>query len=108
MKSQTDDSDDDILDVDCDYVFMQEYREKRIQRKMIYEQRIHYIVTLFIAEMTQNDPSKKKATSTVPSSVSLLHSPQFGECVNSGGEGWYIREVWDHLCLKNLFDFETD
>jgi hypothetical protein len=92
MDKHDDNSDDDeLLGGDCDYVFMQEYKEKRIQREVSIF--LHSRYDSLFAEMTQNEPSKRQAAPTVPSSVSLLHAPEFGACVNGGGEGWFIREV---------------
>lgn len=30
---------------------------------------------------------------TDPTAVSMLRGPEFGECIESGGEGWYLKEV---------------
>lgn len=50
--------------------------------------------------MTKNQPTSqssktKKTMSEDPNHVSLLeHQKEFGICVETGGEGWFIQEVW--------------
>lgn len=42
--------------------------------------------------MTKNLPIPGKGVSE-PKAVSMLQSPLFGSCIDSGGDGWYIKEV---------------
>jgi hypothetical protein len=42
--------------------------------------------------MTKNLPISGKKT-TEPRAVSMLNSPVFGYCIDSGGDGWYIKDV---------------
>mmetsp|Transcript_6140 Transcript_6140/g.9259 ORF Transcript_6140/g.9259 Transcript_6140/m.9259 type:complete len:176 (+) Transcript_6140:54-581(+) len=60
-------------ELEADYVFMQEFREKRIQ------------------EMTKNLPIPGKPAEN-PVSVQLRR-PEFGYCIDAGGEGWFLKEV---------------
>lgn len=43
--------------------------------------------------MTKNLPIPGKKIQSEPTSVSLLCSPTFGYIIDSGGDGWYIKEV---------------
>ena len=43
--------------------------------------------------MTKNLPIAGKKIQSEPTSVSLLHSPLFGELISSGGDGWFLKEV---------------
>jgi hypothetical protein len=51
------------------------------------------------AEMTKNQPTTQQPASTkkkadAPNHVSLLEQQkEFGICVETGGEGWFIQEV---------------
>jgi hypothetical protein len=42
--------------------------------------------------MTKNVPVAGKKNNE-PRAVSMLHAPTFGYCIDSGGEGWYIKDV---------------
>ena len=49
--------------------------------------------------MTKNQPGAQKSMmspkkDSIPNHVSLLdHKKEFGTCVETGGEGWFIKEV---------------
>jgi hypothetical protein len=67
--------------MEVDHVFMEEYRTQRLR------------------EMQNNLPiAGRKAAEggeRDPTAVSMLRRPEFGTCYESGGEGWYIKEVED-------------
>lgn len=45
------------------------------------------------SEMTKNLPVSGKKIESEPTSVSMLRPPAFGYVIDSGGDGWYIKDV---------------
>ncbi len=42
--------------------------------------------------MTKNLPTPGRSV-TEPKAVSLLRAPEFGYCIDSGGDGWFLKDV---------------